>query len=288
MSINNLLKLILLSAIWGASFIFLKIIAPAIGPITTTFLRLFIAGLFFLVYYKATNTKTNIKEHIKIIAIIGLINTAIPFTLYAVAALYIPAGISAIINSMSPMFGMIFSIFLLKKSATLRGFLGILFGISGVALITGGGAISLSIESLYGIASCLIAAMCYGLSSVIINRYAKDIKPVVMAGYSQLFASLYLVPLLPFQNVALKINSTIIIATLILGLVCSAFAYLIYYNLVVEIGPTKTLTVTFLIPIFSIIWGMIFLKEQVFTNTIIGMLIVLVGTRLVLTQKQRS
>ncbi len=285
MPIKSLSKLIALSAIWGSSFIFMRIIAPAIGPISTSFSRLFIAGIFFIIYYLITSTKGDLKQNFKIIALVALVNTAIPFTLYAVAALYIPAAISSIINSMAPMFGMIFSILILKQKASLRGFLGILLGVAGVSLITGGGAISFSLESFYGILACLIAAMCYGLASVIIRRYATNVKPIIMAGYSQFFASLYLIPILPFQNVQISLNTTVVVSILLLALMCSAVAYLLYYNLVVEIGPTKTLTVTFLMPIFSIIWGLLFLQEAVYPITIIGMLVVLLGTRLVLTQK---
>ncbi len=285
MSIKQFIKLILLSAIWGSSFIFMRIIAPAIGPIATAFSRLFIAGVFFMVYYKFTSTKANLKENFKIIAIIALINTAIPFTLYAIAALYIPAGVSAIINSMAPMFGMIFSIFMLRKTPTLQGVLGVLLGIIGVALISSGGAINLTFDSFYGVLACLIAAMCYGLASVIIKKYATTVQPIIMAGYSQLLASIYLIPILPLQKIDMTFNSTIILSMLILALFCSALAYLIYYNLISEIGPTKTLTVTFLIPIFSIIWGTLLLKEPLYRLTIVGMVIVLLGTRLVIAQK---
>ncbi len=285
MSIKHLIQLITLSAIWGSSFIFMRIISPAIGPILTSFSRLFIAGIFFLIYYKIKGVKANLKEDIKIIAIIGLINTTIPFTLYAIAALYIPAGISSIINSMSPMFGMIFSLLILHEKATLKGVFGLILGIVGVGLITNGGAVSVDKASLLGMGAAAIAAMCYGLASVLIKKYATHIKPVVMAGYSQFIASLYLIPLIPFQKTQIQLNTTVLISALLLALLCSAFAYILYYNLVAGVGPTKTLTVTFLIPIFAILWGVLFLKESIFLMTIVGMVVVLLGTRLVLTQK---
>ncbi len=283
MSTKNFIKLILLSAIWGSSFIFMRIVAPAIGPISTSFSRLFIAGIFFIVYFKLTTTETKLKDNIIIIAMIALINTALPFTFYSIAALYIPAGISSIINSMAPMFGMLFTILLLKEKPSLRGLMGIVMGIIGVALITGGGAITLSFNSFYGIFASLLGAMCYGLASVIIKKHAAHVPAMTLAGYSPLIASIYLIPLLPFQNTDIKINFTVALSVLTLALLCSALAYLIYYNLVAEIGPTKTLTVTFLMPIFSIIWGILILKETAHPMTLVGMIIVLLGTRLVLT-----
>ncbi len=285
MNTKQFIKLILLSAIWGSSFIFMRILSPAIGPITTSFVRLFIAGSFFLIFYRIKSIQLNIKDNLKTIAIIALVNTSIPFTLYAIAALYVPAGISAITNSMSPMFGMIFSIIMLKKSTSLKGLTGLALGIIGVALITGGGATTLSLNTIYGVGASLIAAMCYGLGSVLIMKYAVNIRPIIMAGSSQFIASLYLIPILPFQNATIQVDKAVVFSMLALALICSALAYLIYYNLVAEIGPTKTLTVTFLIPIFSLLWGAIFLSETITIYTVLGMIIVLLGTKLVVNEK---
>ncbi len=106
MKLKDLLLLILLAAIWGGSFILMRIIAPAIGPVGTAFSRLFIAGVFFIVYYRIIGQSLHFKRDWKVIALIGVVNSAIPFLLFAIAALHIPAALSSIINSMSPMFGL--------------------------------------------------------------------------------------------------------------------------------------------------------------------------------------
>ncbi len=284
MKLKDLLLLILLAAIWGGSFILMRILAPAIGPVGTAFSRLFIAGVFFIVYYRIIGQSLHFKRDWKIIALIGVVNSAVPFLLFAIAALHIPAALSSIINSTSPMFGLIFTVLLLNDRLTVRRIAGILLGIIGVAIISGSGALPATAQGYLAILACLLAATCYGLGSTLVKKYAAHIEPVVMAGLSQFFASLSLLPIAVLQRVDYQINGKVIVALLILAIICSGLAYLIYYSLVRRIGPTKTLTVTFLIPIFGMLWGFIILGEAIYPVMIFGMLFVFVGTFLVLYQ----
>jgi drug/metabolite transporter (DMT)-like permease len=273
--------LTLLSAIWGGSFIFMRILAPIFGATGTACLRLTIAAFFLILYFKMTKYKIHLRRDWKILCIIGILNSAIPFTLYSYAALHIPASLSVIINSTSPMFGMLFAALILKERMNTRKVTGLILGIIGVTLISGSKSLDATIESYLAMAACVLAAFCYGLSGAIIKKYAKHVEPKAMAGGSQLFAGLSLMPFLLTSTPSEPITSTIAITVVSFAVLCSAVAYLIYYYLMKEIGPTKTLTVTFLMPVFGILWGFLLLKESLYPQMLLGMSVILLGTYLV-------
>lgn len=287
MKVKNLLLLLLLSAIWGGSFIFMRILSPVFGAVGTACLRALIAGVFLLIYFTFTKYKINWKRDWRFLLVIGIINSAIPFFCYSFAALYIPASLSVIINSMSPMFGAVFATAILKEKLTITKGFGLLFGTFGVALITGSKSAKSGVFVYLAIAACLIATICYGFSGAIIKKYAKGIEAKAMAGGSQFFAGLALLPFLIVGGTKSDINFQIAIIAVVFAVLCSAIAYLIYYHLMKEIGPTKTLTVTFIMPVFGILWGFIFLNEKLIPQMLIGGIIILLGTFLVVRPEMR-
>lgn len=281
----HFLLLTLLSAIWGGSFIFMRVLAPIFGATGTACLRLTIAALFLIIYFKLIHYKMHLRRDWKILCIIGILNSAIPFTLYSYAALHIPASLSVIINSTSPMFGMLFAALILKERMNTRKVAGLILGIIGVTLISG----SKSPQASYlAMAACVLAAFCYGLSGAIIKKYAKHVEPKAMAGGSQLFAGISLLPFLLTSTPSEPITMTIAITVITFAILCSAVAYLIYYYLMKEIGPTKTLTVTFLMPVFGILWGFLLLKESLYPQMLLGMSVILLGTYLVTTVRKQK
>jgi len=196
-----------------------------------------------------------------------------------------PASYEVIHNSSSPLFGAIYSAIWLGESLTLRKASGLLAGASGVALVAGTGQThGPDVSPLFGIAvgACLLAAACYGLAAVYIRKRASQAKPAAIAGASQLCAGLLLLPLLPFDTPHGVITPAIIAYVLCLAFFCSAIAYLLYYRLIQDLGPTRALTVTFLMPIFGIFWGAIFLGESVTLAMIGGCALVVLGTAIVL------
>ncbi len=281
---KQVLLLTLLAAIWGGSFMLMRILSPAIGAIGTSFSRLFIAGLFFVAYYKIAGVSVDLKRDWKILAIVGVINSAVPFSLFAFAALYVPVSLSSIINSMSPMFGLIFAVLFLGDRMNLRQVGGIILGVVGVAVISGSRALPATTLGYMSVLACLGGAICYGLGSAIVKKYTAHIEPVVLAGLSQLFAGISLLPFVAAQKIDYHIDAKVIIAALLLSLICSGLAYMIYYSLIRSVGATKALTVTFLIPVFSMFWALLILGEAIYSTMIYGMLIVLLGTFLVLYQ----
>lgn len=282
MNSKNLIQLISLAAIWGGSFIFMRILAPVLGPILTAELRVMIAGIALIIYFYFSQFDPQWRLYWKQYLIIGTVNSAIPFSLYAYAALHLNASVEVILNSTSPLFGALFSAIWLSEKLSLSRIIGLVIGTSGVALITQVSGPTLNSHISFSIMACLLAAACYGITGIYIKKYAKGAKPQAIAGCSQVFAGLILLPFIPFFPPTGEINLSIVMNVLGLALLCSAVAYLLYYRLIADLGPTKALTVTFLMPIFGMIWGAVFLDEVITSNMILGCGLILIGTILVL------
>lgn len=277
----NVLLLVVLSAIWGGSFIFMRILSPVFGASGTACLRLLVAAVFLLAYFAITGYQINWKRDWRFLLLIGVINSAIPFFSYAYAALYIPAGLSVIVNTMSPMFGAMFAALILKEKLTIEKASGLALGAFGVFLVSGSKAVTPSFRSYSAIGACLLATFCYGLSGVLIKKYGQKIESKALAGGSQLFAGLALLPFLIKTGTSQPVNISITVILIVFGVLCSAVAYLIYYYLMKELGPTKALTVTFLMPLFGIFWGWMILKEPLYPSMLLGAVVILCGTYLV-------
>jgi drug/metabolite transporter (DMT)-like permease len=269
MKTENIAGLICLGAIWGSSFIFMRVLAPVLGPIATADFRVLIGGAALLIYYLVVGFNAEWKTYWKQYLVIGVL-TAIPFSLFAFAALHIPAGYSAVLNSTAPLFGAVFSAIWLNETLTIKKIMGVILGATGVALVAQiGGASNIDEHFTISIVACLVAAICYSINGIYIKKYASKTKSLAVAGASQIFAGLALLPILPFAPIRGEISPLIVGNMLALAIICSAIAFVLYFRLIAEVGPTKALTVTFLIPVFGMIWGAIFLNEQI-SMTMLG------------------
>lgn len=281
MKYKNYILMVALSAIWGGSFIFMRVLAPVFGAFGTAALRLLIAGLFLMLVFRFSNYKILWKRDWKILCIIGVINSAIPFSSFAFAALYIPASISVVINSMTPMFGSLFAALILDEKLTIQKGMGLVLGTTGVIIISGSKALPVTLEAYLAIAACVLATICYGLAGALIKKYAHKIETKALAGGSQLFAGLSLLPILLVTGVSQPVTINISMVMVIFAILCSAIAYLIYFHLIKELGPTSALSVTFLMPVFGIVWGKLILNEIIYGQMLIGAMVILMGTYLV-------
>ncbi len=289
MRIIDVLLLLALSAIWGSSFIFMRHLAPLIGPVATADLRMLLAGIFLALVFLATRFGPEWRKNWKRFLLIGLLNSAIPFVLYSAAALYLPASMEAIFNSMSPMFGAIFGAIWLGEPLTVRKGAGLLLGVGGVVVMSSLGRLPGGLPTALAILACLIAPMCYGLAGVYIKRKASGVKPMAIAGGSQLLGGLALMPFLfIFPPAASAVTPRVALIVVAFALLCSAVAYIIYYKLIADVGPTRALTVTFLVPVFAILWGLLFLGETVTWSMGLGAAIILAGTFLVTAPRRAT
>jgi drug/metabolite transporter (DMT)-like permease len=264
-------------------------LAPLIGPVATADMRMFLAGVVLAVFFLAIRFKSDWRKNWRHFLVIGLVNSAIPFVLYSIAALYLPAAMEAIFNSMAPMFGALFAALWLAERLTLRKVVGLILGVAGVVVMSSLGNLPARPETSLAILACLLAPMCYGLAGVYIKKRASGVKPMATAGGSQLLGGLALMPFLlisPPPMSALSVRVALLVA--VFALLCSAVAYVIYYKLIAAVGPTKALTVTFLIPVFAMLWGVLLIGERVTVSMAAGALIILVGTFLVTAPQRKA
>jgi drug/metabolite transporter (DMT)-like permease len=273
-------RLIALAALWGGSFIFIRTASPEFGAIPTAWVRVQLGGLVLLGYFAVIGFDVGWGRYWRRFALIGVLNSSVPFSLYAFAALYLPASYSAIFNSTTSLFGAAFAAIWLAEPLTPRKLLGLFLGICGVALVAGLGGAETDANFYLATAACLCAAVSYGLVGVYVRKCARDIEPRAIAGASQVIAALILMPLLLLdgpKTLDLHIAGNLVA----LAVLSSGVAYLLYYRLLADVGPSKALTVTFLIPAFAMLWGAIFLSETITATMLLGTAVIIAGTLLV-------
>jgi drug/metabolite transporter (DMT)-like permease len=274
-------RLLLLAAIWGAAFIFLRVAAPVLGPAWTSELRVLLGGLALLAWFRALGFDPGLRAYWRFYLLIGTVNIAIPFALYAFAAMHAPASLLSIVNAMSPLFGLAWSALFRDERVTLRKAAGLLLGIAGVALIARPAAIAQDPLFGWAIAAALGACCAYGLTGVLIKRHRSGASPRGMAAGNQLAAAVVLLPLLPLLP-PLAAPSALVVANLLaLALLASGVAFVLYFRLIADVGATRALTVTYLIPLFGILWGWLFLGEALPASALAGGVLILAGTVLV-------
>ncbi len=282
MSLRDTLLLVGLAAVWGASFIFLRIAAPSFGALALAELRVLLAGIALLAYAVAFGRSLPRLADWRAHLMIGAFNSGIPFALFAFAALHIGASYMAVLNATSPLFGALFGVALGREQIGAGKIVGMLLGIAGVALLVGLGPIAVTGWTLAAAAASLGASACYGFAGHQAKIQGAAMSPLALALGSQLGAAAVLAPPTLFALPSALPPSNALASVAVLALVCTAAAYLAYFRLIVRIGPVRALTVTFLIPVFGLLWGAVFLGEQITASMIAGCATVLVATRLVL------
>jgi drug/metabolite transporter (DMT)-like permease len=280
MNTTNLIRLLVLAAIWGGSFLFMRIAVPALGPALLIEYRVGSAALFLLLVGLVLRKKLDLRANWGHYLVLGFFNSALPFFLFAFAARTLSASVLTVLNATAPMWGALLGAIWTRTGISLRTGAGLALGTLGVALLVGFDHVSARPGAGIAIAAALVAAVCYGIASLY-ARTAKKVEAFSNAHGSMWAAALLTVPLLPFFPAPGTPTVGIMGATLALGIVCSGIAYIIYFKLIEEIGTTSALTVTFLTPAFGILWGALFLGEVVGWYTIVGAGIVLLGTALV-------
>jgi drug/metabolite transporter (DMT)-like permease len=285
MRASDIIRLVLLAAIWGGSFVFLRVVAPALGPVVTADLRVLIAWGALTIYLWVVGIDANWRRFWQQYLVIGAFNAALPFYLFAFAALHIPASYSAILNATSPFFGALFARLWLGEKITVLKSLGFAFGIAGVGLVTGVAPGALVSSTTWAMAACLVAAMSYGFVSVYTKKFTATMNPQAIAAASQLMAGLLLLPLTPLALPPGPVTLFIAVNMIVFALLSSGVAFLLYFRLIADIGPTKSLTVTFLMPVFTMIWAALFIGEAVTATMIVGCALILAGTALVVVRR---
>ena len=280
MTAASFFRLLCLAAIWGGSFLFMRVAANTFGPAYLIEFRVAFAAIALLLIAFYLKKKLAFTKHIKHFFIIGLFNSAVPFLLFAYAAQTLNASTLAILNSTAPIWGALIGFVWYRSPLTAKAILGMMIGIGGVAVLVGLDSSIIGREATLPIGASLMASFSYGIAT----NYTKNAPQVPAfdnAHGSMWAAVIWVLPLLPFLPMRAEPTSIEWSSVVALGVVCTGLAYLLYFRLVSEIGPASALTVTFLVPVFGILWGYLILGEPVGFNTIIGTILVLSGTMLV-------
>jgi drug/metabolite transporter (DMT)-like permease len=280
MTVQDTTRLVLLAAIWGASFLFNRITAPLLGPVLTAELRTLIAGIALAIWFAATGFNPEWRRWGRQYVIVGMLTSGLPFLLWAYAALSLTAGLMSVLNATSPMWGALWSALLLGERLNARRVLGLVIGVVGVALVTRPEPGATLVYP--AIIAALVAAFCYGLAGAYMKRWASGVPSRGMAVGTQLAAGVLLIPFIALWPPAAAPTPLVAASMLALGLVCGAVAYLLYFRLIADIGATGALTVTYLIPVFGVAWGALFLGETISASMLAGAALVVLGTVCVL------
>jgi drug/metabolite transporter (DMT)-like permease len=280
MNTASLARLLLLSAIWGASFLFMRIGAPVLGPSLLILARTGLAALFLALLAIHLRQALDARRHWRHYLLLGLFNSALPFLLLAHAAQTLSASLLSILNASAPLWATAVGALWLRSLPAPKALVGMLLGVIGVGLLAGVETLGQPKASAQAIAAGLGAALSYGIAST----YAKT-APAVGAfanAHGSMWAATLLV--LPLAVAAPPLPAaptlTVMLAVVALGIVCSGVAYLLYFRLIADIGAAQALTVTYLIPLFGILWGVLFLDEAVGWHTLLGGVAILAGTGL--------
>jgi drug/metabolite transporter (DMT)-like permease len=280
MNAGSLVRLFILSAIWGASFLLIRIGAPVFGPVPLMEARVVLAALFLAAVGRWWRRPLLWRAHWRHYLILGVVNSALPFLLFGYAALALPASILSILNATSPMWSALIAALWLGTPLSARTLMGLVLGVVGVALLVGFDTVTMRPGAGLAIAASLGASFCYAVASNY-AKSARSVEPLANAHGSMWAASLAMAPLMLFVPVPAAPGVGIAVVVLALGVVCSGVAYLLYFRLIGDIGAAPALTVTFLIPLFGVLWGWLFLDEAVGWHTLAGAAVVIVGTALV-------
>ena len=271
------LYILLLSAVWGSAFVFLKIASPVVGATGLVFMRVILASVLLGFLFIRKRHLKIIQKNIFPILMIGATNTALPFYLFAYAAKEINANTMAVMNGSTPLFALLFSVIWLKFKFQWLQFLGILIGLLGLAIVVG--FESMQFELLPIFAAMMGAAM-YGLSMSYIYRI-KILDTKVMAAVTMIAATLIIFPFLmidPIQTV--NWNGQVMGSIVFLGLICTGMAYIPYFLLISRVGPISTSIISLLVPLFGMIWAYLFLQEKIILMMLTGCLLIIGGVSL--------
>ncbi len=277
---KDTLNLLILSALWGASFLFMRIAVPEFGPIVLAELRVVIASLFLLPILMMRADVGELRTHWKKLATVGTVNSALPFMLLPFATLYLTGGFASILNATSPLWAALIAWIWLSAKLDVSRLTGLVIGFGGVVVLVWNKA-SFDLGGVtLAIIAAILASVFYGIGANYTKKYMQGMTPLTIATGSQLAAALVLLPgaiaLWPDGPVSIQAWAAIIT----MGIFSTGIAYIIYFRLIANVGPASAITVTYLVPGFAVFWGAIVIDEKLTTSMVIGCAIILFGTAL--------
>ena len=277
---SDVLELLTLAALWGGSFLFMRVAAPPFGPVALIALRVAIASCFLVPTLALRGGMGALRTHWPHLLAVGVLNSAIPFCLFAYAELTLTAGFTSVLNAAAPLFAAIVAFTWLGERMSSLRVLGLAIGFIGVIVLVGGSSVIDAKQGGVAVAAALSATVLYGVASSYTKRFLTGVPPLAVATGSQLAATIVLAPLAYWLWPAHTPTGSVWLHVIALGIACTGVAYILFFRLVAHVGPTRAVSVTFLIPVFGVLWGILFLGEQLTLNMVIGCAVILLGTSL--------
>jgi len=283
---RDLIDLILLAALWGAAFLFMRIAAPVFGPVALVEVRVAIAAACLLALMAWRGGLQHLRSKAAPLLMVGVLHTAVPFVLFSYSVLSITSGFASILNATTPMWTALIAWLWLRQHFRAAQWLGLAIGMAGVAVLVWGKVDfkpgGTQWTATLAIGAGLLGAAAYGLAGNYAKRHLAGVNSLAVATGSQMGAALVLLPfaiwLWPREAIDVRTWG----AAFALGIACTALAYILYFRLLESVGAVRALAVTFLIPLFAVFWGGVFLDESVSAQMIVGAAIILLGTALAL------
>lgn len=278
---RDLGALLLLSALWGASFIFIRVAVDGLGPFVLVELRVGLAAAGLALSAALLRHLPKLRVRWRQFALLGLVNVAIPFSLISAAEINLTASLAAILNSTTVMFTAIVAAVWMGDALTVRKVFGVVLGIIGVTVLVGWDPIAVDWAVILSVGAMLVASLGYALGSVYAKRTFMGSSPLAIATGQLTAASLLMMPLAAASVPDERPSTIVVLSVLGLALPSTALAYMLYFRLISNVGPTSTSTVTLLVPLFGLVFGVVLLDEPVGLGTIAGLVLILSSVTLI-------
>ena len=280
MKTRDIVDLLVLGAIWGGSFLFMRVAVPEFGAIPLIAARVGIAAILLVIVMARRGGLAHLWPNAARLTLLGAINSAIPFSLFAYAVLSVTAGFASVLNATAPLFGALVAFVWLRDRPAPARIAGLVIGFSGVLILVWGRLAAASDRGAVAVLAGLTAAVLYGISANYAKTRMSDIDPFVIATGSLIAATVLLVPVAYALWPETPPTRVGWISAVLLAVFCTGIAYILYFRLLSRIGPARTLAVTYLIPAFGVFWGHLLLHEPVSTSMVVGCTVILLGTTL--------
>jgi len=277
---RDLVDLVALGFLWGASFLFMRIAGPEFGAFALVEVRVAIAAVVLLPMLYAKGQFGELTDNWATLGVLGVHNTALPFLLLTWATLFLSAGIAGILNATAPIFAAIIAWAWLGEKLTIGRTAGLLVGTVGVWLLVRDKVGASMGDTTLAVIAALGGSFLYGVGGNFTRRYASHVKPLAIAAGSQVGAALVLLPIAIVTWPDTPISTTAWAAAITMGLFSTALAYILYFRLIANTGPTNAITVTYLIPLFAMLLGALVIDEPITSAMIAGCAVILLGTAL--------
>jgi drug/metabolite transporter (DMT)-like permease len=277
----DLAALVFLGAVWGGAFLFFRIASPEVGPVWAAEIRVAIAATV-LIAFAGRSSLRQLRGRLRQVAIVGAIFSAIPFTLISIGALVLPASFGALLNAMTPMFTALVGVAWLGQRLSRKVVVGLGFGFAGVLVLVGWSPLTLDLATLVAVAATIGATVSYAFAGTFVKRFMGDVPGVALATGQLTSATLILLPIAILSGPPGTPSVGGTVSLLALGVLSTALAWPVFFRVLRRTGATAASTVTFVVPVFGMVWGSLALGEHIGPEFLAGFALVLVSLVLIL------